>query len=122
MSQPQSGDNGADARQSGIGACGLARPSVPPGLAVVRRAAEDGYGTVTSNSVDFIALMESTPGHPGLVCLDVAHGLMSLDVQQRLFGCALAQTVGTDLSGRIVRVAFAADRSVRFELHPARTA
>ncbi len=84
--------------------------------ALVQRAAEEGYTTVTNNSTDFITLLERVPDHPGLVCIDVAHGLMSLDVQQRLFDYALAQIGGTDLSGRIVRVVLAADRSVRFEL------
>ena len=85
--------------------------------ALVRRAVEDGYPTVTNNSADFTALMERDPAHPGLVCIDVAHGLMSLDVQQRLFGYALAQIANTDLTGRIVRVALTANRAVQFELH-----
>ncbi|MXW87411.1 MAG: toxin-antitoxin system, toxin component, PIN family protein [Boseongicola sp. SB0673_bin_14] len=90
--------------------------------ALVQRATEYGYATVTNNSADFITLLERVPDHPGLVCIDVAHGLMSLDVQQRLFEYALAQIGGTDLSGRIVRVALAADRSVRFEIHSSGTA
>lgn len=90
--------------------------------ALIRRAVADGYATVTNNSTDFIALAEREPGHPGLVCIDVAHGLMSLDVQQRLFDYALAQIDGADLSGRIVRVSLAADRSVSFELHSSGTA
>ena len=88
-----------------------------PDWALVRRAVEDGYTTVTNNSADFSALMERDPAHPGLICIDVAHGLMSLDVQQRLFGYALAQSADTDLAGRIVRVALTANRTVRFELH-----
>ncbi len=85
--------------------------------ALVRRGVEDGYTTVTNNSADFTALMERDPAHPGLVCIDVAHGLMRLDVRQRLFGYALAQIADTDLTGRIVRVALTADRTVQFELH-----
>ena len=85
--------------------------------ALIRRAVAGGYATVTNNSADFIALVELKPGHPGLVCIDVAHCLMSLDVQPRLFHYTLAQINGSDPSGRIVRVSLAADRSVSFELH-----
>ena len=51
---------------------------------LVRRAVSDGYVLVTNDSADFTALMKREDRHPGLVCMTVAHGLMSLEVQTRL--------------------------------------
>ena len=47
---------------------------------LVRRAIRDGYVLVTNDTADFTSLMEREHRHPGLVCMNVAHGLMSLDV------------------------------------------
>ena len=86
--------------------------------ALVRRAVEDGYVLVTHNSADFSALMEREPRHPGLICMNVAHGVMSLEVQQRLFEHALTQIAGVDLSGQIVEITLTAERKVRFDRYP----
>ena len=83
--------------------------------AVVRRAVDDGYVTVTNNSTDFTLLIGREPRHPGLVCIEVAHGLMSLDIQQRLFGHVLTEIAGSDLAGQIVEIVLAADRTVRID-------
>jgi len=56
---------------------------------IVRRAVADGYALVTNNTMDFRLLMRREKIHAGLVCLNVAPGLMSLDVQKRLFALAL---------------------------------
>ncbi len=56
---------------------------------IVRRAIADGYVLVTNNATDFRALMRREKLHAGLVCINVAPGLMSLDVQKRLFAFAL---------------------------------
>ena len=56
---------------------------------IVRRAIADGYVLVTNNTTDFTALLRREKIHAGLVCLNVASGLMSLDVQKRLFSLAL---------------------------------
>jgi predicted nuclease of predicted toxin-antitoxin system len=56
---------------------------------IVRRAVADGYVLVTNNTTDFTALLRREKIHAGLVCLNVAPGLMSLDVQKRLFALAL---------------------------------
>ena len=59
--------------------------------------------------------------HPGLVCITVAHGLMSLEMQKRLFETALLLE-GVEMAGRVLEIALRADRSVRFNLYPSSTA
>lgn len=86
--------------------------------ALVRRAVEDGYVLVTHNSADFSALMERETRHPGLICMNVAHGLMSLEVQQRLLEHAMTQIAGVDLSGQIVEITLTAERKVRLDRYP----
>jgi hypothetical protein len=51
----------------------------------VRRAVDDGYVLVTNNTTDFTLLLRREKVHAGLSCLNVAPGLLSLDVQMRLF-------------------------------------
>ena len=46
---------------------------------IVRRAINDGYVLVTNDKTDFISLIRREKVHAGLVCLNVAHGLMSLE-------------------------------------------
>ena len=60
--------------------------------------------------------------HPGLLCMTVTHGLMSLDVQQALFAHALTQIADADLSGQVVEITLAADRSVRVDRYPSKPA
>jgi hypothetical protein len=55
----------------------------------VRRAVDDGYVLVTNNTTDFTSLLGGESVHAGLVCLNVAPGLMSLEVQGSLFTLAL---------------------------------
>ena len=97
--------------------------------ALVRRAIDDGYVLVTHNSIDFTSLMEidftslmeNEPSHPGLVCINVAHGLMSLDVQQRLFEYAMTQIADADLTGQVVEITLTIERAVRFHTYPSGT-
>jgi predicted nuclease of predicted toxin-antitoxin system len=56
---------------------------------IARRAIDDGYVLVTNDMADFASLLSRQRVHAGLVCLNVAPGLMSLDVQKRLFALAL---------------------------------
>ena len=86
--------------------------------ALVRRAVEDGYVLVTHNSADFTTLMEHEPCHPGLICMNVAHGLMSLDVQQRLLEHTMTQIAGVERSGLIVEITLTAERKVRLDRYP----
>ena len=56
---------------------------------IVHRAVADAYVLVTNNTTDFMALLRREKIHAGLVCINVAPGRMSLDVQKRLFALAL---------------------------------
>jgi hypothetical protein len=56
---------------------------------IVRRAVTDGYVLVTNNATDFRALLGREEVHAGLACINVAAGLMSLNVHKRLFALAL---------------------------------
>ena len=85
--------------------------------ALVRRALADGYVLVTNDKGDFAPLMEREQGHPGLICITVAHGLMSLDVQTRLFEHGLRQLAGQDFAGKAMEVALDADRTVRIAIY-----
>lgn len=86
--------------------------------ALVRRAVKDGYVLVTNNRADFTSLMKREPDHSGLVCINVAHGLMSLAVQQALFKHALGQVTDYDLTDQILEVTLLADRTVRVVRYP----
>ena len=88
--------------------------------AVVRRAVDDGYVAVTQNTADFTVLMEREPMHPGLLCMNVAHRLMSLRVQQALFDHALTEIVDVDLTGEVVEVTLSADRTIRVDRYSSR--
>ena len=90
--------------------------------ALVRRAVADGYVLVTQDRTDFTSLMEREPTHPGLVCMNVAHGMMSLGVQQALFEHVLTQIADADLADRIVEITLAADRRVRLDMYPSKPA
>lgn len=90
--------------------------------ALVRRAVTDGYVLVTNDRADFTPLMERERRHPGLVCITVAHGLMSLDVQKTLFEHALMRLADEDIAGRVLEIALHADRTVRVDLYPSRFA
>lgn len=90
--------------------------------ALVRRAVAGGYVLVTNDRTDFTTLLEREPHHPGLVCITVAHGLMSLDVQTRLFEHALVRLEGQDIGGRVLEISLRADRTVRFDLYPSTVA
>ena len=83
--------------------------------ALVRRAVDDGYALVTHDRADFTVLMEREPLHPGLVCLNVAHRLMRLDVQRNLFEYALTTIGDAGLAGKVLEVTLRADRTVRVD-------
>ena len=88
---------------------------------LVCRAIEDGYVLVTNDSADFTALMEREHNHPGLVCLNVAHGLMSLAVQQALFERMLKHVADDNLEGQVVEVSLTTDRTIRFDTYRSNT-
>jgi hypothetical protein len=61
---------------------------------VTRKAVDDGYILVTYNTVDFLPLYDQEEVHVGLIRINVAPGLMSLELQKRLFLLALRQLAG----------------------------
>ena len=82
---------------------------------VTRRAIVNGYVLVTNNTTDFTYLVEREETHPGLVCLNVAPGLMSLDVQKRLFALALERLGDLEPINEILEVTLRADLTVLVE-------
>ena len=84
----------------------------------MRRALAEGYVLVTNDRGDFTELMQREQRHPGLVCITVAHGMMSLDVQTRLFEHVLTALPDLDIADRILEIALHEDRTVRVDLYP----
>jgi len=90
---------------------------------IVRRAIADGYVLVTNNTTDFMALLRREKVHAGLVCLNVAHGLMSLDVQKRLFALAVDRLGDREPINELLEITLTEHRSVlvaRYDLAAAR--
>jgi hypothetical protein len=81
----------------------------------VRRAIAGGYVLVTNNTTDFSALLRREDVRVGLVCINVAHGLMSLDVQKRLFALALDRLGDSEPINEMLEITLMGDRSVRIE-------
>jgi predicted nuclease of predicted toxin-antitoxin system len=82
---------------------------------IVRRAVDEGYVLVTNNTADFTSLLGAESLHAGLVCLNVAPGLMSLDVQRRLFALALDRLGDIEPINELLDITLLEDRSVRVE-------
>ena len=82
---------------------------------IVRRAVEDGYVLVTNNTTDFTSLVGREDVHAGLVCLSVAPGLMSLQVQRVLFEVALDRLAGDEPVNDVIEITLTADRKVRID-------
>jgi predicted nuclease of predicted toxin-antitoxin system len=82
---------------------------------IVRRAVDDGYVLVTNNTTDFTSLLDRQDLHAGLACLNVAPGLMTLDVQRRLFALALDRLGDAEPINEILEVTLREDRSVAVE-------
>lgn len=80
---------------------------------IVQRAVEDGYVLVTNNKTDFTPLVGRQDVHAGLVCLNVAPGLMSLEVQKALFEHALDELAGVEPINEVVEITLTVDQSVR---------
>ena len=82
---------------------------------LLRRAIDAGYVPVTNNTTDFTPLVSRETVHPGLVCLNVAAGLMSLDVQRRLFTLALDHLGEAEPVNEVIQVTLLANRTVRLD-------
>ena len=89
-----------------------------PSLAIIAR--ERGFAE--STHVIWLGLRSRQDWlHPGLICLNVAHGLMRLDVQRNLFEYALTTNGDADLAGHVLEVTLAADGTVRVERYASGT-
>jgi predicted nuclease of predicted toxin-antitoxin system len=82
---------------------------------IVRRAIDDGYVLVTNNTTDFRSLLGRQKVHAGLVCINVTPGMMSLDVQKRLFVIALDRLGDSEPINEVLEITLMADRSVRID-------
>ena len=80
-----------------------------PDWRLVQRAIRDEYVLVTSNRADFTSLLALEPSHPGLICMDIAQGRNSRDVQRSLFVHVLGQIGTWDFLGQIFEAALKAD-------------
>lgn len=80
---------------------------------IVRRAVADGYVLVTNNAADFRALLGREEVHAGLVCINVASGLMSLDVQ--LFTFALDRLGGREPINELLAITLDENKVVHGE-------
>jgi predicted nuclease of predicted toxin-antitoxin system len=58
---------------------------------LMRVVLDDDFTFVTNNAIDFRRLYGTTDLHAGLVCIGTAPGMMSLDLQKRLFRLALGE-------------------------------
>ena len=76
----------------------------------MRRAIDDGYVLVTNDTTDFTLLLRREKVHAGLVCLNVAPGLMSLDVQKRLFALALDRLGDNEPINELLEITLTANR------------
>jgi predicted nuclease of predicted toxin-antitoxin system len=82
---------------------------------IVRRAVDAGYVLVTNDTFDFTSLISRESIHPGLVCLDVAPGLMSLEIQRRLFALALDHLGDAEPINEVLQVTLLKDQSIRID-------
>lgn len=79
---------------------------------IVQRAVADGYVLVTNNTTDFLHLVGHEALHPGLVCLNVAHELMGLAVQKRLFNLALDHLTQDEPVNEVLEITMTRDGKV----------
>ena len=70
---------------------------------------------VTNDTVDFMSWMAWEPRHPGLICMNVAHGLMRLEMQTTLSEHALTQLADVELAVRFMEITLSTDRTVRVD-------
>ncbi len=91
--------------------------------AIVRRAIDAGYVLVTNNTLDFMSLIRRESVHPGLVCLEVAPGMMSFTVQRQLFILALDRLGDSEPVNEVLQIALLKNQSVRINRYdvPPRT-
>ena len=84
---------------------------------LVQYAIDNDWVIVTHNSAHFKALVARTTVHPGLVCLNVAHGEMNINVQKRLFQRALVHLHDSDPVNEVLEISLDANSVVRAETY-----
>ncbi|MER8929472.1 DUF5615 family PIN-like protein [Mesorhizobium sp. M0902] len=82
---------------------------------VTRRAVDDGYVLVTHNTTDFRGLYRREELHVGLVAFNTAPGLMSLDLQHRLFHLALSELGGEEAWNEVLEITVDVARTITIE-------
>lgn len=82
---------------------------------VVSRAVNEDYVLVNNNTTDFTLLIGQEDIHPGLVCLNVASGLMSLEAQKQLFALALDRLGNNEPINEVLEITLLEDKSVLVE-------
>ncbi|MER9274550.1 DUF5615 family PIN-like protein [Mesorhizobium sp. M0643] len=82
---------------------------------VTRRAVDDGYVLVTHNTTDFRGLYRREELHVGLVAFNTAPGLMSLDLQHRLFHLALSELGGEEAWNEVLEITVDVERTITIE-------
>jgi len=80
---------------------------------IVQRAVDNGYVLVTNNTTDFTPLVGRQDVHAGLVCLNAAPGLMSLEAQTALFEHALDELAGEEPVNEVVEITLTDDQTVK---------
>jgi predicted nuclease of predicted toxin-antitoxin system len=89
--------------------------------AIVRRAVEEDFVLVTNNTADFRALYKREEIHAGVVCLNVAPGLMEREIQASLFLLALDRLGDVELLNEVLEVTLTADSMVLVERYALRS-
>lgn len=83
--------------------------------AIVRRDVSDGYILVTNNTIDFTGLLRREAIHPGLICLNVAPGLMTLAAQRQLFAVALDSLGDEEPVNAVLNISLHVDHRVTID-------
>ncbi|MDH3474393.1 MAG: DUF5615 family PIN-like protein [Rhodospirillales bacterium] len=72
---------------------------------IIRIAVDEDYVLVTNNAADFAKLYGLEELHPGLVCITASPEIMTLELQNRLFGLVLNDiAVDADLVNRVLEI------------------
>lgn len=82
---------------------------------IARKAIDDGFVLVTHNTVDFRPLYARENLHVGLVALNTAAGVMSLDLQKRLFLLALQELGEAEPYNEVLEISVGVDGMVTVE-------
>ena len=82
---------------------------------ITSRAITDGFVLVTHNTVDFRSLYARQEVHVGLIGFNTAAGVMSLELQKRLFVLALDELAGNEAWNEVLEISVSAQGMVSVE-------